>query len=298
LFEEKRNAPLLVRDYFDSVIESLDLFKITGEVNSHEQLEEKLLQSIEQMRPLRDDIVTFITNYQRHTLELDMERVHAFFEKLLNYIENIRHEDYLTNINKDIKADNFNFFGHELFMYVCSAMLRAERFKELHYLLHNDFIVTDRHHDRTNALGYNRFRRHLMSLDENRNKRLGLNRKSVTADLLNQRAGNPFSFEELKETDALLYYISIMKKDMARSVYNWWWPITAAYEIWNLKFMQKAMSTRFFNKVKYLFGVETIDQLREIVITAVPVDQQFSRFDYSLPMIQDGLHMKDLCQIP
>lgn len=297
VFQEKRNAILLVQDYFDSVIESLNLFKIQGEYTEHDAWEVNLLQNIEQMRPLREDVVTFITYYQRHQLDMDMECIHLFFEKLLNFIENIRNEEnYLANVSKEIKADNFYFFGHELFLYVCTAMIKCERFKELHYLLNNDFVVTDHYYTRTNALSFTRFRRHLVSLDEHRNKRLKMNRKSITADLLKQRSGTLFSFDDLKEADALLYYLSIMKQ--GATAYMWWWPVTSAYDIWNLNFMKRGISNRFFNKVKALFGVDTIEEMREKVISSMPLDQQFSRFDYSLPMLAEGLHVNELCQIP
>lgn len=123
-----------------------------------------------------------------------------------------------------------------------------------------------------------------------------MNRKSITADLLKQRSGTPFSFDDLKETDALLYYLSITKPGAA--AYMWWWPITSAYDTWNLNFMKRGISIRFFNKVKALFGVDTIEEMREKVINSMPLDQQFSRFDYSIPMLHEGLHVNELCQIP
>ena len=126
--------------------------------------------------------------------------------------------------------DFYKFFALEAFLIQTAALLRNERWRTLRRLVDATYIIRGSEREMTSAR-FVAFDEHLESLDHHRNRRLKLNRVSVSADLLKERcAAEKTSFAELMEADLFLALKSLV--DVPSDSGGWisyWLPRTSIY---------------------------------------------------------------------
>ena len=164
--------------------------------------------------------------------------------------------------------------------------------------LHTPFIVIKKSTGEILQYTFSEFRQYVATLNDYRNKKLQLNRVSVTADTLKQRATEKYNFDVLKETDVLLYYISLLFPNDKSYYSEYWFPETSCYRFWKLRVLAKTVSERYFNKVKVLFGVDTKEELaaKTEQITKEGKDR-INDYNYRIPNIKAGLAVDEMCTI-
>jgi len=297
LLDEKKNAVLFVQDYYDTFINYLPTYLIEESNLDWNNADEVVLTAINKLIPLRDDFIYFFETYCTHAVELDIERMHSFFEKLLGFLLNLDGIGDDQRTIRSLKIDHLRFFFHELFLYFTSVMLSKERFKELGYILHNPFVVYIERHNVTREVSFTNFRIYVAALNEFRKQRLKLNRVSVTADIIKERTTGKVTFKDLQQADSLLYYISLLLPSNT-FVSNTWFPETTSYYVYALPIMEKAISKKFFDKVSPIFNVSSKEELLEKV-KEVEVSNRdtVQRFDYEIPQIRYGLNLEKICTL-
>ena len=143
-------------------------------------------------------------------------------------------------------------------------------------------------------LSFTEFRQYVSTLNEHRNKKYNMNRVSVTADTIKQRATDKIKFEKLVEADILLYYISLLFPHKNSFFYNWF-PETSCYRSYRPAILAKSISERYFNKIKILFGVtnkqELVARVDEIIKNN---EDNIQRGYYNIPNIKAGLRIDDI----
>jgi hypothetical protein len=141
LLNEKKNAILFVQDYLDSFVKAIDTFSIDESELTLENCDEVVLKKIEDLKVLRDDFISFINTYLTYSIDIDEEKLHGFFEKLMNYLYNQTNTRSSYVSIGEAKVDHLRFFLYELTLTFTAIMLEKEKFKELGYLFHNSYIV-------------------------------------------------------------------------------------------------------------------------------------------------------------
>lgn len=298
LINEKKNAELYVQEYLDTFITSLPSFSIDIAGLDPTNFDEAVVKKIEDLKILRDDFVFFIETYLTYSITFDADRIHRFFEKLLDYLHNLDENNLPSNSIGYLKADSFRFFYYELFLTFSAIMLQRERYEQLAFILQTPFIGERKSTGEILQKTFSEFRHFVHTLNEHRNKKYQLNRVSVTADTIKQRAGEKYNFDLLKDTDVLLFYISLLFPDTNPYSMSYWFPETSCYRSWRLKVLSKTVSERYFIKVKVLFGVkdkaELIAKVEEIAKRGY--DRVYDR-NYLIPDISSGLAIKEMCTI-
>jgi hypothetical protein len=298
LLQEKQNTPLYIQDYLDTFLKSLSQFAIKEDELNQSNFDEIILKKIEELKALRDDFIEFLDVYLTYSVKFDHERIHTFFEKLLSYLENIDEYNYPSNSFGHLKSDNFRFFYYELFLTFATIMTQRERFEELAFILQTPFIIEKKNTGELVQSTFSEFRQYVSTLNEHRNKKYQLNRVSVTADLIKQRAGEKYGFELLKDTDILLYYLSLLFPNNKSYYRGYWFPETSCYRNWRMRILPKTVSERYFNKVKVLFGVkdkaELISKVDEIEKAG---NDKVNDFNYMIPNMKKGLAVEEMCTI-
>lgn len=177
-------------------------------------------------------------------------------------------------------------------------MIQRERFEELAFILQTPFLIERKNRGDILQSTFSEFHSYVRSLNEYRNKKLQLNRVSVTADLIKQRAGEKYNFELLKDTDVFLYYISLLFPNNKVYYRRHWFPETSCYRNWNMRILPKMVLERYFNRVKVLFGVKDKAELL-IKIDEIIKDRSFiiNDFNYMVPDIKQGLAVEEMCTI-
>jgi hypothetical protein len=101
---------------------------------------------------------------------------------------------------------------------------------------------------------------------EHRNKRLGLNRASLRADLLKERSlGIGIKFHHLMQADFVLFIRAELEtEDSWRS----WWPETLVYLgrfHSSFEIFARATSKNYFDRVKCLLAINTPEDIEELL---------------------------------
>ena len=297
LIDEKKNTILFIQDYYDTFINSLPSFSIDEKSLNSENYDDLVLKSINELAILRDDFMNLLNVYTSYSLEIDAERLHSFFEKMLDYLSNLEGMSHSSNSFGSIQIDNFRFFFYELFLYFTASMISKDRFKELGFILHTPFVINVTRHYKIQELNFSSFRNHVATLNKLRNEKYRMNRISLTADIIKERATGNIKFDQLMQADALLYYISIMNTGMTYSR-RVWFPETTCYHFYHLPLMKKAISQRFFEKIKPLFDVTDKEDFIAKVDDVVKYKRDnIERFYYEIPQIRDGLNINEICTI-
>ena len=298
LINEKKNAPLYIQDYLDTFIGSLSQFKIDETEFTTTNFDEVILKKIEDLKVLRDDFINFLEVYLSYSVVFDKEQMHVFFEKLLHYLYDKDEYDYPSQTLSYYILDHYKFLYYELFLTFTTIMVEKERFDELAFIIQTPFLLQVKRERSLITKHFAEFRYYVTSLNEHRNKKLGLNRVSFTADTIKQRATEKYNFDKLKEADALLYYISLLFPNK-QSFASWhWFPETNCYRSYGVKILPKTISERYFNKIKTLFGVqnksELISKTDEIRNER---SDEINDFNYRLPNIKIALGIEQMCSM-
>ncbi len=297
LINNKPNTNLLIKDYFQTFIAALLDFKIDYKTLNQSNFIEEIEKSIDDLQALKNDFIDFLTTLCKFSNEDFSEEIFDFFENLLQSLTD--NDIVLLNGNSlDILAnDNIKYFIYELFLSSMTIFLKNERFKEFSILVNNNFVISSKY-DKTEVLNFVRFRTYNSTLNEYKNQTINPKRVSVVADKIKQYS-TILNFKDLRETDILLYYLSLLNP--SKSMYfKYWFPETSCYNSFDINILPKIVSKRFFEKVKIVFAVEDVNELRSKIDNVEKDDQEFRNnvrgFYYTIPYIKSGLHYENLAE--
>ncbi len=241
-----------VKEYFETLSQNFERFRI---VKDDEEFDEKVIRSIDQFTPYRNEAVdVFIALAQYRNTEESWEAIHRLFENLLPYLDR---PESVTQY-QDWDWDNLRFIVHELFLYAVAVLLRRECFPAVaHLLRHHYYVATNARRGQDAMVSFSEFRQHLTSL-EHRNTRLKLHRSSLHADLLNNRSTHSaISFAQIMEADFVLFLRDCLDYLRVGDSQNWW-PMTLVYSQRHygpFEVFARSQSARYFERTKVLFDV-------------------------------------------
>ena len=296
LLEERKNAILFINDYYDSFLSALSNFYIDDNKLTEQNYDTVVLGKIHEFTALRNDFINFLEVYFLNSVEIDLDRLHGFFDKLMDYISNIEGIGADPNSFRSIKVDHYRFFFYELFLYFACICIKKERFKELGFILKTPFVIYLSRNSTTDQYFFPRLK-HYVNFLKLRNEKLQLRRVSPTADLMKERATAGVTFAEIQQADAILYYISLFLPHRTWSD-RLWYPETTCYPIYEFPLINKAISKRFFDKLKILFDVNSKEELIAKVAEVNNNNRdKLERWDYELPSIEKGLKIETICSL-
>lgn len=251
-----------LEEYFDMLANEFERLRIVR--NNDEPFDEQVVRSIDSFLPPRNEYVDVVLALSRYwTISAD-SRLHGFVEKLTPYL--FRPPTVSTWTDEDF--DNFKFLIHELFLYTIAALIKFGRFGAIKYLLTHRYYLGAVAPNTSDPLDdYTVFRSAVRSL-QRRNDRLKLNRMSLQADLLEQRANLlTITFDELMQADFLLFLRSsadvLKTKDGAQ-----WFPVSLVYAERRhgpYELFARSQSTEYFKTIADLLGVADKAAFEEVL---------------------------------
>lgn len=299
LVNEKKNAQVFVDDYYSTFIEALSDFEIKNEdLGKTPDIDDLVIARIDEMKLLRDDFVRFLEVLFTYSTQFSMDKFISFIERLLEFITNPESSKYPGRTAGSYMADQYKFFYNELFLYLTAVMIDKEKYKELGEILNTGFVVFNQATQKTESYTFLLFNQYAESLNKLRNERLGMRRLNLIADLIKQRADLPrYNFEKLREYDVLLYFIGIMQNE-SENEWFWrrWFPHTTVYHIYHLPILERMISRRHFEKMKFLFNVAKVDELKLKVEKVIRIKaDKLQRWDYDFPQIDRAFNFDTIC---
>lgn len=278
------------KNFQEAFFEALEEERIT-EVKSGEYLDELIVNSIENMKSLRDEYIRYVElQCEAYEEYVDPDSIVEFFEKLYKYTE--PGEDIGGTYRTD-QFDNFKFLLYELFLYTIIIVLDYGKYKTVSEIINGTFFIKRR--GEVKNVKFGEFRFYLRSLDEDRKRRLNSTRLSLVADLLVTRASlKKYTKNKIVEIDLFLHYISILNGD---DIYDIWFPATYIYDRYcKVLLLAKLVSKRHFSKIKSLFLVNTEDELRRKIEEFVDPDSRGYNNTYApIPSIKYHIEADKIC---
>ena len=231
-----------------------------------------VLRQIDTTKPLRDYFIDYVEILINRELSVG-ELLGEFFEKLYNsMIESTLSYSLFYPNNLEIQR----YFIWESFICATALLLYYERYSDIHHMLKKTYFLNERHNGE-HPSNYVELRHHF-ELIENlckpncENPRL----HTLAGEITSKREKKPLITKDtLVEADLFLYQMSC-----ALEIYRIgglkWFPILSCYRsrsqpqpLWS-----RLKSTKHCNKLYPLFGVNSVQKLKEIISKCV-YDSQY-----------------------
>jgi hypothetical protein len=270
-----------IEDYFTTFAENLEEFRIEPEKDK--PFDELVVESVASFLPYRDEAVELFLAIARYRTDLEAYSfVHRFFESILPYF----YKPATVTSWQDCYFDNFKFITEELFIYAITAFIKHNRFDGANELLEQGYYPPKNFPYRDNNLSlfsYPIFNSHLESLRV-RKQRLKLNRISLKADLIKERALRlDITFEDLMQTDFLLY----IRDELTREKGEWssfsWYPETLVFaenHYSPFEIFLRATSKKYFTNMKKILSVDSPESLVQLVNELYSDERKLPRWEF------------------
>lgn len=285
LVNDRKSANGLIADFLDTFNSSLEEFRIAG--GAVAGFDDKVVASIEKTLPLRNDFIDFALMLFKYRDSVDLDQLHDFCEKLIAFT--IRPESISSWSELDF--DNYRFFNYDLMLNFLAILLKLSRYSEVGEFIHSQYF----YRNTTRVLTHNGieiFNQPVLSLDQFRNNRLGLRRVSITADMVKARAThNEVRFDDLRETDLILHYITELRGERFG-----WFPRTSVYGARGagIELFDRMISERHFHKIKALFGINTVDDIKSLIAQYIA---RRSQQHYGVPFEYDIMPIENVIDV-
>lgn len=265
----------IIREFLSDFIEDLKGYSVNVNETSDLFTFGKIIHdNIISYTPLRNDYIAFLDKLLKSELEFDIETYIKFFEKLPLF-KNPLDENRSSWNNSEF--DNFRFFIHEIFLYTIVVGLKNEKYKFIEEILYSSYFFQSRY-DRGNEP--KRFTEELYNyievFDHFYKESYSKNLISPMADFILARIPEGLSKDDIIDADLLSYYVASLDK-LKR-----WFPVTYIYRTRNkFELFDRLISLRHFEKVKYLFAVNTQKELQDKLNNFKINEKNANGFGYS-----------------
>lgn len=262
-------------EYCNSFASNLERFRL---LKPNGEFDDAVVKNIEEFLPYRNEAIQlFIAVAQYSPTTEFTQRIHRLFESLIPYMNRP------ANISQwnESDFDNFKFLIHELFLYALAILLKHDRLDQANYLLEQQYYLPENSdYGRDVMVSFVVFREYVRSL-EHRNRRLGLSRLSVRADLLKERCnGTGIDFRYLLQAD----FVAFMRAEVeAKDDYKHWWPETLVYiGHFNSPFeiFARSVSKTYFDRAKILLAIEAPKDLEPLLTSYQDSSRRLPRWEF------------------
>ena len=240
----------------------LDTFQIEKE-DLIDPYDEVIYGKVHEMQKIRDDYIDFLDNWSKNEAIFDIDKIITFFENIYKYTEYRGKNSFIEQ-----QTDHYKFFIMELFLYTTVILLKNKSYENINILINNKYFIENRFSSSDNPNSFKIFQCGDLASLNYRNQRLGTRYISYTTDMIIQRANynNTNYATQIIDADLLLYYISHLTTE---NIYHCWFPMTYIYigsrgYRYKLDILRRLISKRHFEKVKVLFQVNTVEELKKL----------------------------------
>ena len=251
-----------VEEYFESLVNGFELFRMTGKADESDDV---VVDNIEKFIPYRNEAVELLLTIARYRDTQDVRKhIHHFFEALIPYM--FVPESQRTWQETDF--DNFRFIVHELFLYAIASLIKYQRFEAVAHLTRYDYYVERNRRYGNNLMEpFTIFNQSIRSLLQ-RNDQLQLRLLSPRATLLEERSHTSgLDFNKIMEADFTLYITDCLNC-VQEGTRQKWVPDTLLYAErlgGAFETYARTQSKTYFDRFKAMLNIDSKDDLNDLV---------------------------------
>ena len=174
----------------------------------------------------------------------------------------------------DYEFVNFKIVSHEIFLFLISIGIKHNSYKYIEQLLYSTFFPKDRYNSKKEARNFDFIYGHTDIIKPYYNEIKSKNFYSPMANLIITRVPDFMTKKQVVEADLLCCYVAELNG-------FWWFPITYVYDTSrDFELFYKMESKHHFEKVKVLFNVETVEELKIALKKLEDNENKIHRFSY------------------
>ena len=229
----------------------------TGDLNEH------LISMIDKCKTYRDAYVDFCEALIYSGFMVS-DTISKLFERLYNDLRNPSEQISYDSYDYELQ----NFIIWELYITTVAILLHYERFREIHGILtHTYFIRRDYSNNYVYATNYFDFQSPFSIIETQcKPKSENPNLYTLAGDILIRRERKPILTKQtISNADIVLYQIGTLLPNNNSSNRNYWFPRTYIYHEYQQPLWQKLKSKAYCIKIAPLFGVSTVEELKETI---------------------------------
>lgn len=222
-----------------------------------------LLTKIEEMKPLRDLYIDFIEAVIYSDLPL-VDTITSFFEQTYN----TTHDASIPGLSSYNSSDfeHYDFFIWETFIATAAILFHYEKYAELRDVLLHTYFLRESYFDESymKEHDYCVFRKYLRTIEGECKANCDTPKLySLAGRMLTQREKKPLlTSQSLSRADVLLYQLR-NAIGLSTSNTEYWFPSSYCYFKGGESMWIKLKSKKYCQKILPLFGVATIEELKE-----------------------------------
>lgn len=249
----------LLHKFMDLYIEAIREFTVKDEQITGE----KVVQVIGKMKPIRDLYIDFLDALIFTGIPLT--------NVLPYFIENIYNRSMVTEGNSHGSYDfeYFQFLVWELFICTIAFLYHYEKYKEIKDVVTHTYFLRESYFSssRTKPCSFVAFRNWFRLIEEDyKPKSSTPNNFCCAADILVSREKLPvITKESLSFADILLCQLSYIFNVTDNVYEDHWFPMSYFYNNSACNEWGKFISTGYCEKVKTLYGANTVEELKNII---------------------------------
>lgn len=246
-------------DFIEVFLEDFESFAFSPETK--DKIAERVYDIYSEMIDLRDSFVKFIEYYIREADEVAAMNIIDFLESIYPHMTK-RPNNKSTVF--EAQFEHMKLFVHEIILYTAALLIKHKKYNQLKEIVSNHYILSDgvsREREGSIAL----FRTYPQILEDVQPHANGQKFISYTGQLLKQRANiQRIPFESLVEADLLITLIDLAHPN--KKQYSNWFPATIPYlPHRQLDFVKKLKSKNYYESVKGMYGVSTIEEMKALL---------------------------------
>lgn len=259
LLNGKPTVPLLRKDFIQAAIAYADTLRVRSRPEL-EHIDEKVLDDLRALLPLRDQFIDWLL------LEASLqepERLDGILTEFLETLLALKYRPPEVTTWNESWFDAHRLFVYEMFLYVVAVLLKTDKYSSVRGILTAHYILPESESSRgRDFVAFDKFYTHSQALLD-RNRRLKLNRASVIADVVKERATrNDVPFRDVMQAELVVLLASLLSEDRR------WFPHTLVYAgDGGVRFplFVRAAQHRYFSRIQAITGIASAEELRQKV---------------------------------
>ena len=247
----------LYSDYLQDVIRQLEATK--PEFEKFPEYDDAIVSQINKGSPVSYSFVETAMLASRYDNFEAIEVLYSWFGKSLGLCDI---PSGFSGTYKTTDFDGFRFLVYEMFVAFIACLMKYDRWESIGKILGNDIFLEEGR--KPGYVPFVRISEYLPSLDEIRNKRLNLNRRSVMADMLKDRfstgdLSSLLQHHQFMEADYLLFVRSVCHANDLEVLANVWCPRSCIYLRDPPLYIVKSESKKFLQRLASAMGFNDSD---------------------------------------
>lgn len=251
----------VMEEFYENYYEYLKSFPIELNSKDKDSVVTEIYDNLEDYQLLKKDFEKFADLLTKKGKYHDID-----YNIIVEFLTNVHSLTNRQN-NNIYEVCKFEFILKELFLYLIAYGLKNKNYQMIEELLHSPYYLTDEYYQQKSTQHFVELdMRDIIDLNNYMDyyfKKIDkMNYCTPIGELLIRRIPHNLIKEYLVDADLLSCYVSFLNKEKYNN--EFWFPYTYAYKGRGNTFemFRRLTSRRYFEKVKKIFDVETIEEFK------------------------------------